>query len=100
MTFRGLLISFIVKAKFRRKALSPFTLMLLLFSFLAFFTLSQCSFSNSNSSIVWHNITSDPSAKSGPDSITCVNGFCVDSHCQCLFGWQGADCGQCGGRIL
>lgn len=71
-------LSYIVKAKFRRKWLLIVVAALLLHW-------AQCSFLS----------TSGTSC----DDTQCLHGLCFDGRCVCKPGWQGTACDQCGGRI-
>lgn len=77
-------LSYLIKAKFRRKW--PLVSSLLVSLAIASFHFQLCN-------------TSFHSELSQCDSTQCIHGSCNSNQCICDFGWQGPHCDQCGGRI-
>lgn len=84
-------LSYIIKAKFRRKCLLiRLELFFILLSIL-FLTRIHCWTSG-----IYPKL---PSPEPTCDNVECLHGYCLGSICHCDFGWQGISCDRCGGRI-
>ncbi len=79
-----LMLSYLIKAKFRRKWILDFI----------FFSIYLSSIIPQ---MYCHSIS--PSLVSTCGDVLCFHGSCLDGRCVCETGWQGSACHRCQGRI-